>query len=154
MSEPREPRYWYSVTNTTEKQITAYAIQQSVNLGPGVPIVSTTLVQFPEALLFGAHGSRQEDGGIGEAYQTTPLKLVLAVDFVEFADGTRWGDDVGKSGEKLDGKREGGRAAIKKFREILEIEGVDGSRKYSQKQLSFNLRRASRHTGKMGSRLE
>jgi hypothetical protein len=124
VSEPREPRYWYSVTNTTGKQITAYAIQQSVSFGPGGPIVGATLVQFPEALLFGAHASRQEDGGIGKTYKTTPLKVVLAVDFVEFADGTRWRDDVGKSGEKLDGKREGSKAAVKKFREILENDGV------------------------------
>ena len=124
-SEPQEPRYWYSITNTTEKQISAYAVQESVSLGPGPPIVSTTFVHFPaETLLFGSHQSRQEDGGIGKAYKTTPVKLVLTVDFVEFADGTRWGDDVGKSGERLDGKREGGKAAIKKYREILNNEGV------------------------------
>jgi hypothetical protein len=50
----------------------------------------------------------------------------LAVDFVEFADGTRWGDDTGKSGEMLDGLRAGGKAAIKRYREVLANEGADG----------------------------
>jgi hypothetical protein len=84
-------------------------------------------VHFPaEKLLFPPHVSRQEDGGIGRIYQQAPVEIVLAVDFVEFADGTRWGDDIGKSGERLDGQRAGGNAAITKYREVLLKEGING----------------------------
>jgi len=50
----------------------------------------------------------------------------LVVDFVEFADGTRWGDNKGKFAERLDGMRAGGKAAIKKYREILAKDGANG----------------------------
>ncbi|HYG81261.1 MAG TPA: hypothetical protein VD861_12775 [Pyrinomonadaceae bacterium] len=49
----------------------------------------------------------------------------MVVDFVEFADGTRWGGDAGRSGEMLDGYRAGGKAALKKYREILASGGTD-----------------------------
>ena len=51
--------------------------------------------------------------------------MELAVDFVEFADGTRWGDDISKTGEMLDGYRAGGKAATKRYREILASGGAD-----------------------------
>lgn len=126
-SNPLEPKYWYSITNTTEKAVSAYALQETVSLGAGVPIVGTGFVHFPaEQLLFQPHASRQEAAGIGKAYERPPVELVLTVDFVEFADGSRWGDDVGKSGERLDGQRAGGNAAITKYRDVLLTEGIAG----------------------------
>jgi hypothetical protein len=50
----------------------------------------------------------------------------LAVDFVEFADGTRWGNDKGKFADWLDGMRAGGKAAIKRYQEILARSGING----------------------------
>jgi hypothetical protein len=126
-SNPLEPKYWYSITNATDKAVSAYAIQESVTLGAGSPIVGTGFVHFPAAeVLFQPHASRQEAAGIGKAYQRAPVEIVLTVDFVEFADGSRWGDDIGKSGERLDGLRAGGKAAITKYRGVLLKEGVTG----------------------------
>lgn len=126
-TNPLEPHYWLSITNKSDKQISAYAIQHRVSLGPGVPVTGTSFVHFPsEKSLLRPHESKQEDGGFGRSYQRAPVEIVIAVDFVEFSDGTRWGDDLGKSGERLDGQRAGGNAAITKYREILAKEGVDG----------------------------
>lgn len=126
-SSPLEPRYWYSITNTTEKAVSAYAIQETVRLGAGTPVVGTGFVHFPaEQLLFQPHSSRQEAAGIGKTYERKPVEIVLTVDFVEFADGSRWGDDVGRSGERLDGQRAGGNAAITKYRDVLLKEGITG----------------------------
>lgn len=126
-SDPLRPQYGYSITNTSDKPIRAYTIQESVSLGPGSPIISTELAHSPAVKLFlKSHESRQEEGGRGRIYQTPPVEVKLAVDFVEFADGTRWGDDASKSGEKLDGIRAGGKAAIKRYREILTNEGENG----------------------------
>ncbi len=123
---PLRPRYGYSITNTTDKAIVAYAIQESVSLGPGSPIVTTTLSHLPaKKLLLGPHDSRQEESGSGKTYDRAPTEVRLSVDFVEFADATRWGEDQIRSGERLDGERAGGRAALKKYREVLAADGVN-----------------------------
>jgi hypothetical protein len=126
-TNPLSPRYGYSITNTTEKKITAYAIQETVSLGSGTSILTTEFTHFPAVkLLLGPHESKQEEGGEGRTYKQAPVEVNLIVDFVEFADGTRWGEDKGKSGDMLDGKRAGGRAALKKYREIFASAGLKG----------------------------
>lgn len=126
-SNPLQPRYEYSITNISDKPIRAFTIQESVSIGGGAPIIRTDLTHSPAVKLFlKPHESRQEEGGLGSIYQSPPDKVELSVDFVEFADGTRWGDDVNKSGETLDSFRAGGKAAIKRYREILVNEGANG----------------------------
>lgn len=123
-SAPLKPRYGYSITNTSTKAIRAYAIQEKVSMDAGTPIVSTTWTNSPAVKLFlKPHESRQNEGGRGRTYQAPPIKVEIVVDFVEFADGTRWGDDAGKYSEMLDGERAGGKAAMKKYREILAGKG-------------------------------
>ncbi len=124
-SNPLSPRYGYSITNISDKPIRAFTIQESVSLDAGAPIVSTTFSHLPAMKLFlMSHDLRQEEGGRGSTYQHPPIKVELSVDFVEFADGTRWGIDTSNSGDRLDGIRGGGKAAIKKYREILANEGA------------------------------
>lgn len=126
-TNPLEPHYWYSVTNTSDKPVSAYAITQRVSLGPGTPVISTSFTYLPsDNLLLRPHESRQENGGVGKTYPKAPIEITLNVDFVEFADGTRWGEDSGKSGDRLDGLRSGGREAIKKYRDVLDHKGVAG----------------------------
>lgn len=126
-SDPLRPRYDYTVTNAGEKPIRAFTIQQSVSLGEGPPIMGTTLSHSAAVKSFLLpHDSRREEGGLGSLYPSPPTKVELSVDFVEFADGTRWGADASESGDRLDGIRAGGKAAVKKFREALAREGVEG----------------------------
>src|SRR5207248_5158720 len=118
------PRYGYSVTNVSDKSIRAFTIQESVSIGSGAPVIGTHLTHYPAVKLFlRPHESKQEEGGRGRIYQSPPNKVELIVDFIEFVDGTNWGNDASKSGEMLDGYRAGGKAAIKKYREILATEG-------------------------------
>lgn len=125
-SNPLRPRYGYSVTNTSDKPIRAFTIQEGVSLDAGAPIIGTTLSHSPAVKLFLVpHDSRQKEGGLGSIYQSPPIKVELAADFVEFADGTRWGEDKANSGDRLDGIRAGGKAAMKKCREILANGGTD-----------------------------
>jgi len=53
-------------------------------------------------------------------------KLVLSVDFVEFADGTRWGLDTMKNAERVDGVRAGAKAERDALMRVLKAEGADG----------------------------
>ncbi len=111
-SHAQSPRYGYSLTNNSGKPIGAYAVRELVRFGPGSPITSTSLVHFPGQKAFLApQQSRYEEGGVGKTYEQVPIEINLSMDFVEFADGTTWGKDIGRSGEKLDGQRAGGRAA-------------------------------------------
>jgi hypothetical protein len=124
--DPLRPRFGYSITNTTEKAIIAYAIQKTVNLGQGTPIITTTLTHLPATKLFiRPHDSRQEEDSLAGIFEKPPIEITLSVDFVEFADSKRWGDDRIKSGERLDGERAGARAALKEYRAIAAAAGVN-----------------------------
>lgn len=126
-TDPLRPRYGYSVTNISDKPIRAYAIQESVSTGPGPSVIGTTMTHSSAVKLFlKPYETSHEEGGLGSVYQGPPVGIELAVDLVEFADGTRWGEDKGRTAERIDGMRAGGKAAIKKFRELLANEGVDG----------------------------
>jgi hypothetical protein len=127
LSNPLNPQYEYLITNNSNKPIRAFTVQDKVSLNDGGQIISNRLSHFPTAKLFlMPHESKQEEGGLGKTYQSPPLEIELSADFVEFADGTRWGSDVSASSNKLDGIRAGGKAAINKYREILTTEGVSG----------------------------
>ncbi|MBA3804890.1 MAG: hypothetical protein H0X14_04160 [Acidobacteria bacterium] len=96
-----------------------------MSLDSGAPVIGTTLSHSPAVTLFlKPYEVRQAEGGLGSTYQIPPIKLELTVDFVEFADDTRWGEDTSKSGDRLDGIRAGGKAAIKKYGEILVSQGI------------------------------
>jgi hypothetical protein len=62
---------------------------------------------------------------VGGGYPGLPRELFAAVDFVEFTDGSTWGEDVFESASRLAGQRVGAKAALERFRELrrqVEIE--------------------------------
>lgn len=120
-----KPRYGYSISNSADKAIVAYAIEEIVRLESGSQVSTTTLTHLPaKRVLLVPGASRQEEGGTGKIYDSRPTLITLSVDFIEFVDGSRWGIDQVKSGERLDGERAGARAALKKYREIKSAGGV------------------------------
>ncbi len=126
-STPTRPIFTYVLANVSGKPIRAYTIKHEVSYGDDqYKSRGANSVQLPsmsQALL--PSQSRQEEGG-GEARYNQPVnEIVLSVDFVEFADGTTWGEDEYKFAEKLAGVRAGGKAALKKFREKLNKGGLD-----------------------------
>lgn len=126
-SDPLSPRYGYLLTNISGKAIRAFTIQERVSVDAGLPVVGSNLSHFPvERLFLKPQETRQEEGGFGSRYNSPPVKIELVVDFVEFVDGTRWGGDAGGSGDRLDGIRAGGRAALRKYRDTLIRAGVAG----------------------------
>lgn len=121
------PRYGYIIINISNKPIRAFAVKQAIGLSLDTAIESFSFVNLPAVNLFlKPKESRWEEGGLGRTYKAPPSKIYLAIDFVEFADGARWGSDASNSGEMLDGLRAGGKAAVRKYREVLDREGVDG----------------------------
>ncbi|HEY0100858.1 MAG TPA: hypothetical protein VGB76_18065 [Pyrinomonadaceae bacterium] len=62
---------------------------------------------------------------VGVSSASAPEVIRVAVDFVEFTDGTTWGEDRCETAELLAGERAGGRAAIELLREIFRQEGAE-----------------------------
>lgn len=124
-SNPLVPRYGYSLTNKSDKRITAYTIKRTAVLSDGGTNVGYEVVELPAVkILIAPNQSRQDELGY-VSFPQPPASITLSMDFVEFVDGTRWGTDITKTGDRLDGKRQGGQLAIRKFREILANKGID-----------------------------
>jgi hypothetical protein len=121
------PRYGYTLTNVSDKPIRAYTVRFGVNMNEGIPITTgSEFVNMPAIKLFlKPNETKQGEGGLGRSYDSPPVKVELSIDFVEFADGTRWGNDESISGDLLDGVRAGGKAALKKYRESIAIDGIN-----------------------------
>jgi hypothetical protein len=57
------------------------------------------------------------------AGEMRPEKINVAVDFVEFSDGTTWGPDVSNYKDRLAGEREGAKAERRRLRELFGAKG-------------------------------
>jgi hypothetical protein len=62
---------------------------------------------------------------VGVSRTSPPVIIYEAVDFVEFADGTTWGEDRCEAADYLAGGRAGGRAALELLRGSLKREGAE-----------------------------
>lgn len=122
-SDATKPVFTYEVINTNDQPISAYAIRHDVIIGTaqtsGVTFTSRWSVN---SLLYPQTGSAEEFGST--TYGATVSKVILSVDFVEFADGSTWGADAFKMSEKLAGKRVGGEAALEMLRGKSEMHGL------------------------------
>jgi hypothetical protein len=123
--DPLRPRYGYTITNIVDQPIAAYAIRESGVMPSGVLVNTTTFLHFPSVdVSLRPYETKYQEGTSGITYKEPPKEIRLSVDFVEFVDGSRWGEDSSKSGERMDGKRAGGKAAIKKYRDVLDAGGL------------------------------
>jgi len=105
-SNALEPKVTYFVANTSGKPISAYAIRYVVNFNETRDQdVDLRYGLFSETVF---QPTRVETGSFeGREYEKPVKEVRLAVDFVEFADGTTWGPDTFKSAEQLGGLRQG-----------------------------------------------
>jgi len=109
----------FVVENVGSKPIQAYwisydTIKHGVNikLGSGINATSRELVLPP--------GKRRTTAILNRGKE----KISLSVDFIEFADGTTWGNDTAKYGESLAGERRGAQAEAERLRKLLETSGL------------------------------
>jgi hypothetical protein len=61
---------------------------------------------------------------IAEDYIEPDASCTLAIDFVEFVDGSAWGKDKFKSAERLAGRRAGFAVEKNRFLKVLKGQGV------------------------------
>ncbi len=119
----RMPEIIFTVKNNSDKVIIAYAVKHEGAFGQGAftGTIANISPDSERALLPG-RSPRMEITGI--EYAGMPETMILSVDFVEFADGTRWGLDTMKTGERVDGTRAGAQAVRDALMQILKSEGV------------------------------
>lgn len=122
-SDTKRPVFTYEIVNSKDKPISVYAIRHDVTIGTTETSgVSLTSLWSVNSLLYPQTRSQEEFGGT--TYGATVSKVVLSVDFVEFADGSTWGSDSFKMSEKLAGRRAGGRAMLQVFRDKSKAHGL------------------------------
>jgi hypothetical protein len=122
-SNPNSPSITIEVTNTGTQAIRAYSISQETVRGN----------EKSNWLMFADMGILSEGLQAGQ-YSTDELscpstwdensKMFLAVDLVEFADGTTWGPDAEKSMDMLGGRRAGERQAARKLLKTYKKRGI------------------------------
>ena len=122
-TDPSSPNVSYLLTNTSPKPIRAYAIAHSVAFErakeKGVTLSNKV---SPDSVL---PPRKSEQASLdGATYSKAIESITLIVDFVEFADGTTWGEDEFKSAEKLAGQRSGASAVAEHYLNLLRDEGV------------------------------
>jgi hypothetical protein len=111
--------FGFYVINVSPKPIRAYAIRQEISasgtkLGGGVALYNPQLansVLRPNQSTF-----------IGDTSTVTSGKkniITLAVDFVEFSDGTKWGADSVRSSERAAGQRAGAYIVSQRLLQVL-----------------------------------
>jgi hypothetical protein len=71
-------------------------------------------------------GESRKEQISGNGYSEMAQQMTLAIDFVEFSDGSTWGADVGRSAEGLAGQRAGGKAELERVRQIEQDYGIEG----------------------------
>ena len=113
--DPYAPAFEYSVVNTSDKPIQAYTIR-----------IEDGLVGSHLSVLKSALGPGQSQvSDYGNTVSSEPVRGIrLAVDLVEFADGTIWGPDTTGSADQLSGMHAGRIAERDRLVTLLDEEGV------------------------------
>lgn len=113
------PLIEFAVENVGAKPILAFWVSYdmvvhgtSVTLGRGVNANRQELILPP--------GKRRALA----VFNPDREKVVLSVDFVEFADGSMWGADTAKYAESLAGERAGARAEAERLARLLKTGGL------------------------------
>lgn len=117
-----KPSYTLTLTNTGKKSIRAYTLRTQTGIGEqGRQLEESSLSHMiSENLLLLPGQSRQEINNGNGTFPEPVSQILISVDFVEFSDGTTWGEDKSKSAETLAGQRAGGAAAIAYYKHKID----------------------------------
>lgn len=122
-SDPQSPAVRVEVTNVGTKVIRAYSVSQETTKGDEKS--SSILFIDVGVLGQGLQAGRQSTDEI--PYPVAwgdDSRMSLAIDLVEFADGTTWGPDEEKSTEILAGRRAGERQAARRLLKLYKEKGI------------------------------
>ena len=112
-----------AIENVSGKAIRAYAIrvfEGEPNKREGSLLLGNATTEV--ASIQSSQIRIEEMRGLG--YFEMPRILKIAIDFVEFVDGSTWGQDVFESAQRLAGQREGAKLFLDHLRKIKEKSGI------------------------------
>jgi|SRR5215213_1672523 len=123
--DPRMPTVDFNVINNSGKRIMVYAIKHVAALGSRGAMSGSVTSILPDGKRALRPGKTPQVQISGMQYSQPPESFTLSVDFVEFVDGTRWGEDTFKNGERLDGVRAGADAEREALMKVLKTDGPE-----------------------------
>lgn len=123
--DPRMPTIDFIAKNVSGKRVMVYSIKHEAAWGGQVGISGTVTVILSEPKRALRPGKAPRMEIFGTRYPQVPESFTLSVDFVEFVDGTRWGEDTDNNGERLDGIRAGANAQREALMKILKTKGPE-----------------------------
>ena len=134
------PRIEFVVENLGTKPIQAFWIRYdtvahgvNVTLGMGINANRQELILPPGKRRALVVSNRDKE------------KVMLSVDFVEFADGSMWGADTARYAESLAGERAGARAEAERLIELLKTGGLQAVKEAAAEKVNYpNLTTESR----------
>lgn len=122
-SDPRTPEIIFLLTNRNIKPIRAYTIAQETSKGTNKSS-SATFADMNSTTAMLQPGRYINDSITYEPLSEVTSRVTLAVDLVEFSDGTTWGPDTHKFTEHLAGRRAGAHEVSKHIIHAYKIGGL------------------------------
>jgi hypothetical protein len=123
--DPRMPTIDFNVMNNSGKRIMVYAIKHEAALGSRGAMSGWIAINSPDNKRALRPGKAPQVEISRIQYPQPPESFTLSVDFVEFVDGTRWGEDTFKNGDRIDGVRAGANAQREALMKILKAGGPE-----------------------------
>lgn len=120
-ADPHSPRFDFAVVNKGTVPVRAFTVLREISPGNLQAATITHMTSQKDVLQPG----QSKTVLVNEGTSGQPVeKILLSVDYVEFTDGSAWGDDAFKSAQRLAGQRAGALAALDHFRQISESKGA------------------------------
>jgi hypothetical protein len=123
--DSRMPTVHFTLINNSGKRIMVYAVKHEAQFSNGT-VSGSVVVNLPDAKHALRPGRAPQVEISGIQYPQPPESLTLSVDFVEFVDGVRWGDDTLRTSERIDGLRAGASAEREILMKVLTTDGPEG----------------------------
>lgn len=114
----------FSLTNVSAKKIRAYVIRQTVE-SAGQRRAMTVLTNLELTKPAMLPNQSQVEYSSYEVLSDQRHAITLAVEYVEFSDGTTWGTDSGKAAEVLSGERAAVAILSEKLISVLKVRNTD-----------------------------
>jgi len=123
-TDPITPSIKVTLLNTSNLPIRAYTIKCETHFGKSnLSSYSLNNISFLEKVF---RPQQARTLIFNDAAYSQPAQFaVLSVDFVEYLDSTRWGEDTYKSGERLDGWRTGAHTEAESILSQIRTNGLD-----------------------------
>ncbi len=128
LTDPQLPRIKFELRNKSDKAISAYTIILKFNTPNGSSEKAVVEHLMAHSSTLQSNMSKAETVN-AEDYIQRVTSYTLAIDFVEFIDGSAWGEDKFKSAERLAGRRAGFVVEKNHFLKILKGQGATALKK-------------------------